>query len=96
MDKKIATILLDGFVRQLRTTPYKDLCGLLRNPQCKEVSGPDGKPYQVEWEAFWDDPREQGGALRVIVSIDDGTFFASLSPFSTSFILTPDGTFVGE
>jgi len=96
MDKNVASTLLDTVVGQLRTLSYKELRGLLRNPQCKEVLGPDRKPYQIEWEAHWDDPREENGALRVIISIDDGTFLAALHPLSTSFIIAPDATFVGE
>jgi hypothetical protein len=96
MDKNVASILLDTFVRQLRALSYRELCELLRSPLCKEVSGPDGKPYQIESEALWDDPRKENGALRVIISIDHGTVLASLRPLTSSFLIAPDGTFVGE
>lgn len=95
MDKSVASMLLDTFIGQLRPLPYEELTRLLRNPQCKEMAGSDGKPYQIEWEAHWDDLRGTGN-LRVIVSIDDGTFRASLRPMTASFIMAPDGTFVGE
>lgn len=96
MDQKVAALILDAFAQQLRTLSYNDLCALRKNPQCKEVSGPDDKPYQVEWEAHWDDPRQDTGTLLVIVSIDDGAFRTSLRPMTASFLMAPDGTFVGE
>jgi hypothetical protein len=45
---------------------------------------------------MWDDPRKVGSDLRVIAGIDDGTFLAAFSPLTASFIITPDGDFVGE
>lgn len=96
MDKAIASVVLDDFVRELRKRKYGELCELIGAPQCEEKCGQDGKAYQVEFEAFWDDPRMRGRNLRVIVSIDDGTFRASLRPITRSFIMAQDGTFVGE
>ncbi|HYU48255.1 MAG TPA: hypothetical protein VEK84_19000 [Terriglobales bacterium] len=96
MDKAITSILLDAFVQRLRGRKYPELCELLGAPECEEVSGPDGKAYQVEFEAHWDDPRDRGRNLRVIVSIDDGTFRAAFRPITKSFIMAPDGSFVGE
>lgn len=43
-----------------------------------------------------DDPRKVGSDLRVIAGIDDGTFLTAFSPLTESFIITPDGDFVGE
>jgi hypothetical protein len=34
--------------------------------------------------------------LRVIVTIDDGTFRAAFRPITKGFIVAPDGSFVGE
>jgi hypothetical protein len=96
VDKALASAILDDFVRELRKHNYLELRELIRAPQCEEKCGPDGKAYQVEFEAHWDDPRNRGHNLRVIVSIDDGTFRASLCPITRSFIMAPDGTFVGE
>ena len=96
MDKHIASLVLDSVVQKLRKLAYADLRSLIRNPQCNEVVGPDGLAYQVEFQSFWDDPRKTEGNLLVVASIDDGTFRAALSPLTTSFIVAPDGSFVGE
>jgi len=96
MDKQIASVLLDTFLNQLRECSYTELCARIRDPQCNEVSGPDGRSYQIEWEALWDHPKNTGGDLRIIVSIDDGTLRAALRPMTRSFIIAPDGSLVGE
>ncbi len=96
MDKALASILLDAFVHRLRKRKYSELCEFLGAPECEEVWGPDGKAYQVEFEAHWDDPRNRGRNLRVIVTIDDGTFRAAFRPITKGFIVAPDGSFVGE
>lgn len=96
MDKQIATVLIDAAVGNLRGRSYLQLCELIGNPQCEAVSGPDGKAYQIEFEAHWDDPRKKSGNILVTILIDDGTFRASFRPMTRSFIKAPDGTFVGE
>ncbi len=96
MDKTVARTQLDAFVERLRNRTYSELCEVLNNPQCEEVRAPDSKSYQIEFEACWDESRKAGGNLRVIASIDDGTFLVSLHPMSESFIMAPDGLFVGE
>ena len=45
---------------------------------------------------LWDNPRDLGGYLRVIASIDDGGFLSALSPLSSDFIIDADGNFIGE
>lgn len=96
MDKTIEGELLDNFIEKLRRRRYADLRNLVGDPQCEEVTGRDGKAYQVEFEAQWDDYRRADHNLRVIASIDDGTFFAALRPLTRDFIIAPDGSFVSE
>jgi len=96
MDKQIAAVLIDAAVRELRGRSYPEVCALIGDPQCKEVSGPDGKVYQIEFEAHWDDPRRSGGNVRVVISIDDGTFRAAFHPMTRDFIMASDSAFVGE
>lgn len=93
MDKEEARRLLMGTVKQLRARSRSQLERLLGNPEVSEVRGDSGKPYQVEAEAVWDD--KKGHDLRIFVSIDDGGLRA-FAPLSESFIVAPDGSFVGE
>jgi hypothetical protein len=64
------------------------------NLGCVEVTGPSGLQYQIEVDVLWDD--KNGGNVRVMAGIDDGTFRAALSPLTDSFIKAPDGAFVDE
>jgi hypothetical protein len=73
-----------GYTRLLRLLETQDVC---------ELHGPSGTWYQIEIQAVWD--ARKSGDLRVIGSIDDGTWRA-LRPRSSDFIVRPDGTFVGE
>ena len=58
-----------------------------------DVAAPDGTKCCVEINAMWDD--KPNSDIRVIASIDDGGWRAFV-PVSDSFIIAPDGTFVGE
>lgn len=93
MDKEEAGQLLERAVRELRAKSRSELEQLIGAPDAISLAGPSGKTYQMEKQAFWDD--KKGQDLRVMVSIDDGGWRA-FSPISVSFIVAPDGSFVGE
>ncbi len=93
MNKQEARNLLDRQLARYRTVPHSDLVAKIGCQECFETLGPSGVTYQVEIQFFWDDRR--GGNIRVIGSIDDGGLRA-FCPICTSFIMTPDGTLVGE
>ena len=59
-----------------------------------EVAGALGMAYQLQIEAFWDD--KPGGAIRVLGSVNDGSWRTFMSPLSEDFIKSSDGTLVGE
>jgi hypothetical protein len=67
---------------------------LLDEVEAEEIVGPSGVTYQAEIHAQWDSRRPP--ALLVMVGVDDGGFRSSFSPVSRSFIITSDGTFIGE
>jgi hypothetical protein len=65
-----------------------------------EETFPDGTGYQMEFNVFWDD--EEGGNVRVLGDLNadphlpiPGTM-VYLSQVTDSFIMAPDGSFVGE
>jgi hypothetical protein len=79
---------------KLRRLSYSDLRDRFLNQQESfELPGPSGGSYQIELQAFWDDKR--GGNLRVMGCIDDGGWRA-FAPLGDSFIVAPDGSFVGD
>ena len=93
MNKAAARALINQELDKLRRLPYKELLGLRDRPVSSWLTGEDGKQYQMEVQAFWDGKRD--GDLRVMVSIDDGGLRAFF-PLSGDFIVSPDGSFVGE
>lgn len=93
MNKQEAKRILAEHLAKYRTRPYADLQRLLHEQDMAEVTAPSGTWYQIEVQAFWDD--KPNGNLRVMGSIDDGGWRAFV-PLTDSFIMTPDGRFVGE
>jgi hypothetical protein len=97
MDEAEAGAILADIVGALRALSYDELVVRhLAQVDAYEVTGASGAKYQVEVEAFWDDPRRRGRDLRVIAAIDDGRGWRSLAPLTDSFIVSPGGAFVGE
>lgn len=95
MDEAEARGVLDRWVAELRRQSYTDLTAAwLDRPDCEQVRASSGVEYQVEIEAFWDDRRTR--TLRLVVSVDDGRGWRAFVPMTDSFIVAPDGSFVGE
>ena len=94
MDKLEAAKILQDHISRFRAKPYAELATLIGNVQVHDATGTSGADYTLEFDVLWDgDPK---GDIRVIGAIDDGTFPSAFSPLSDDFILSPDGTFVGE
>lgn len=95
MDKQEAREILEREIRRLRDCRYDALLKL-RVVDARQVMGErTGTLYNIECEAFFDDPKSGNGHLRVVVAVDDGSFRAFV-PLSESFIIAPDGSFVGK
>ena len=94
MDKAEALQLAMGKVRELRAMPWAELRDrFLRMSETVAIAGPSGATYQVKTHAVWDGKRDAD--LRVFVEVDDGGWRAFI-PVSESFIIAPDGSFVGD
>jgi hypothetical protein len=76
-----------------RQRSYSDLAAVVDQCRNFETQAPSGRSYQVEIQVFWDD--RPNGDIRVMGSIDDGGWRAFV-PVTESFLLSADGTFVGE
>jgi len=96
VNREEALHLLAGELNVLRSMSYQALADLVGRPHVLARKGADGAEYQIEVEVFPDSPRYPRGNFRVIASIDDGTFPASIKPVTRDFIMSPDGAFVGE
>jgi hypothetical protein len=88
MDKKEAQYLLDLFVAALKSWSYRDWEGLIGESTVVERTGASGVTYQIEWNVFWDS--QPGGAILVIISIDDGSLIRATVSLSTSFLVSPE------
>jgi hypothetical protein len=93
MNEEVAYALIDAELRRLRQLPYSELVNLVGPPETKQVIGEDGKSYQLEIEALWDNAK--GEDVRIIVAADDGGWRA-FKPMTGDFIMRPDGSFIGE
>ena len=93
MDKDEAREILSRHLAGYRSRTHADLVSLLGQVDVAEIAGPSGAKYQIEVEVFWDDKTQRN--LRVMAGIDDGGW-RSLAPLCESFIVAPDGSFIGE
>jgi hypothetical protein len=93
MNKDEAGAVLEAQLACYRELPYAELLRLRDESVALEVEVDGGTTYQVKIYAFWDG--EPGGDLRVCGAIDDGGWRA-FSPLTCDFIISPDGSFVGE
>ncbi len=91
MDKQEARQLLNDFAAALQSRfAYRDWQKLIGEGDVVERQGDSGVNYQLEWEVFWD--AQPGGAIRVMVSIDDGSLARFIIPLTRSFLVAPPDT----
>lgn len=94
MDKDEAKRVLGAQLAPYRAMAYGELVKLINaEPVVFQASGPSGTAYNIEIEAFWDDRSQTN--VRLMGAIDDGGWRA-FRPLTDDFILSPDGTFIGE
>jgi hypothetical protein len=95
MDKKEAQKILEAQLRRYRSRSYAGLVALVEAKEVKtlQVIGATGAEYQLEVQFFWD--AKPNGDIRVAASVDDGSLRAYF-PLTDSFILSPQGAFIGE
>ena len=86
---RVPRTLLQAAMLEHETLSYAELAGRIGQVHAHTQRGTDGRTYQIEIEAEWDD--QPGGAVRVVGAIDDGSFRDFL-PLSAEFIVGPDGS----
>jgi hypothetical protein len=96
MDKKEANSILAEHLARYRTRSYAELAAWVRDGRvdAPEAVGQSGTNYQIEIQFFWDD--QPDGDVRVVGSVSDGRGIRAFVPLTDSFILGPEGRFVGE
>lgn len=88
MDRSEASALLHAYLEAYRARSHDELQQLLMAPVSEEITGPDGKRYQVLVQASW--PGAPGGDLRVVGGIDDRGW-QEFSPLVQSFTVPAPG-----
>jgi hypothetical protein len=91
VDKLEAAEILESELARFAGKSYDELVEFIKNVHVYEKSGKSGVTYQLELQAFWDNPSLPNGNLRVILSIDDGRFPSAFLPLTSDFVLMPDG-----
>jgi hypothetical protein len=89
MPEQVPRALLTAAMLEHEALSYAALAARIGQVHARTVRGTDGRDYQIEIEAEWDD--QPGGAVRVVGAIDDGSFRTFL-PLSAEFIVAPDGS----
>ena len=84
MDNVVADEIIGKELESLRKLPYSYLSALIGKPVTRKAAGPDGREYDIEVQAFWDDRPDED--LRVIVSVSDASWRAML-PRSGSVVV---------
>ncbi len=94
MNKKEAGKIISIELKPFRGKPYSELVQMINAEPFNIVKvSSNGKSYQIEIHAIWDDKPE--GNIRVSGSIDDGGIRAFF-PMTEAFIKSPSDEFVGE
>ncbi len=93
MSSEIARAIAEDRLKELRKLSYGELAELVGQVSCDRIKRPDGEEYQVETEARWDG--KTGGDTRVIVAVD-GPGASAFAPLTETFIMSADGSFIGE
>jgi hypothetical protein len=88
MDREEALGLLNAKLDEYRKIPYADLAAKIGQEEFPEVVGPSGTEYQMEIQIRWD--HKPGGDVRVMGSIDDGTFRGAFKPVCEDLLVSPD------
>ena len=96
MNQEEANAILASQVRVLQKGSYAEFRSWVMEKRIETplVKGASGTEYQVEIEARWDS--EPGGGIRVRISVDDGGLVSSLVPLSEAFLISPDGSLLGQ
>lgn len=98
MTETEAEEIVETQIAMLRSLSYDELMRF-RKADHREVQGASGRRYELESQAFWDNPHEKTN-LRVLVSallIKEGWRGRLLQkPLAVGdFIIAPDGRFLG-
>jgi len=88
MDRQEALGLLNAKLDDYRHMSYADLAAKVGHEEFPTVVSRAGTEYQMEIQIRWD--HRPGGDIRVMGSIDDGTFRGAFKPVCEDLLVSPD------
>lgn len=88
MDREEALSLLNAHLDQYRKLSYAELAAKIGHEEFPAVVGLSGTEYQMEIQVCWD--HKPDGDVRVLGSIDDGTFRGAFKPVCEDLLVRPD------
>ena len=91
MNREEALALLNKKLDEYRRMSYADLAAKISDEEVLGVTGPSGTDVQIEIHLTWD--HKPDGDVRVMGTIDDGTFRGAFRPVCEDLIVTPDEQF---
>jgi hypothetical protein len=94
MNREEALSLLDAHLDQYRKMSHAELAAKVGQEEFPAVVGPSGTEYQMEIQIRWD--HKPGGDVRVMGTIDDGTFRGAFRPVCSDLIVSPDEHDLGD
>ncbi|MFN7842845.1 MAG: hypothetical protein ACK5YR_02165 [Pirellula sp.] len=104
-DRDTLAVILKDHLASYRKIPHHELAARIESTRhgLDVINGtaPDGTPYTIETNILWDDRTKRH--IRVMADLSTNErgyllgFIPAFSPdFGDDFILTPEGTFLGE
>jgi hypothetical protein len=94
MNKDDARLVIQNELDRYRSKSFTELRELLQRIDAYGVTGTNGVEYEIEVHAIWDDKPD--GNIRVFGEIADKSILRYMFPQCESFVVAPDGQFVGE
>ena len=88
MNRQEAMGLLNAKLDQYHQMSYAELSAKIGHEESPEVVDLSGTEYQIEIQIRWDN--KPGGDIRVMGTIDDGTFRGAFKPVCSDLIVRPD------
>ena len=86
MTRDEAKEILCEHLNRLEGRGYERLAAIVGHVETQVVTTPQGGRYQIEIPVFWD--AREGGAVRLLGSIDDGGWRA-FAPFTEDRLVNP-------
>ena len=93
MNKQEALDIAEKELDSYRSLPYEELVSKIGHAESFERVSESGEPYQIEFDCFFDDSEDRN--IRVVGMVSY-SWWTDFSPISSSFIMSPDRSFIGE